>query len=276
MGNPIIYQWLRRQSTVFFFFFFYQCYKADAHRLQRSAAYTVLWLSWSVPEHVSRAEEWTSLRATIGNFQTLRSAHMLWPYTRTICHQERSTRMISMLEDSGDKSSILKTCFGPGEYLPLLQEHQKWSQLWRNFKPGDVVLLVGSPHETHGSWESYSKPYLTVVEQFAKWNCSVRRITWWKMWGKRDWYIKRSHFIDVLRLLVVSPTFLASLLALTTQRKATIFMWWRVSSHPASQWGTETALLLIRGHITAEVQLLCRSCEIDKLIASWTEPLVPQ
>lgn len=30
------------------------------------------------------------------------------------------------------------------EYLPLLQERRKWSQLRRNLKPGDVVLLVDS------------------------------------------------------------------------------------------------------------------------------------
>jgi len=37
------------------------------------------------------------------------------------------------------------------EYLPLLQEHQKWTQEKRNFVPGDLVMVVDST-APRGSW----------------------------------------------------------------------------------------------------------------------------
>lgn len=37
------------------------------------------------------------------------------------------------------------------EYLPLLQEWQRWSQPRRNFVPGDIVVLVDSA-APQGSW----------------------------------------------------------------------------------------------------------------------------
>lgn len=37
------------------------------------------------------------------------------------------------------------------EYLPLIQERQKWCKPKRNFTPGDVVLVV-DPSASRGSW----------------------------------------------------------------------------------------------------------------------------
>ncbi|KAK0133431.1 hypothetical protein N1851_031062 [Merluccius polli] len=37
------------------------------------------------------------------------------------------------------------------EYLPLLQERQKWNTKRRNFQCGDVVLVV-DPNAPRGSW----------------------------------------------------------------------------------------------------------------------------
>lgn len=57
------------------------------------------------------------------------------------------------------------------EYLPLLQERQKWTMEKRNFLPGDVVLIVDST-APRGSWLLGR-----ILETFPKRNGLVRSVS---------------------------------------------------------------------------------------------------
>ena len=56
------------------------------------------------------------------------------------------------------------------EYLPLLQQRQKWMQPVPNFKPGDVVLMVNE-NTSRGVW-----PKALVVKSFPDADGVVRRV----------------------------------------------------------------------------------------------------
>ncbi len=59
--------------------------------------------------------------------------------------------------EDGSKSNTWLIYFGKGgtkEYLPQLQERQKWTKIKRNFIPGDIILVVDDSHPaTPGSLE---------------------------------------------------------------------------------------------------------------------------
>lgn len=44
------------------------------------------------------------------------------------------------------------------EYLPLLQEHQKWTKIQKNLAPGDIVMIMddSAPQGLVGVWKSCS------------------------------------------------------------------------------------------------------------------------
>lgn len=57
------------------------------------------------------------------------------------------------------------------EYLPLLQERQKWNEIRRNLKPGDIVVIM-DPTAPRGSW-----PLGRVLEAFQDKKGFVRSVS---------------------------------------------------------------------------------------------------
>lgn len=93
------------------------------------------------------------------------------------CYSKRRWRQVQYMADVFWKRWIK-------EYLPELQQRQKWTRKTRNFKKGDIVLIVDEM-EPRGSWlmgqvtqpVAYSKGAVTQVQVRTKTSTLCRPIT---------------------------------------------------------------------------------------------------
>lgn len=70
-------------------------------------------------------------------------------------HLQRSTNVRRTVVD-GSRSNIYKLLWKrwTTEYIPQLQQHQKWTKVKRSFVPGDIMLIVDHS-ASQNYWEGY-------------------------------------------------------------------------------------------------------------------------